>query len=1429
MKKWLSLIVMTSLLLGAAYLAVATEAGRDMLNRSASTRAMLAEIDAMLSHDSKNPELLDKRAQLVENLMQNGTKSTDIPELVVKDAAYLASIGALPVQEQTASSANEPNPNEVKDIEYFLANGAIEDVLRLQEEQAATREAYLEELLVREREGFTLSESEKMDLLASGLMEDDSRAGDGRDHLDNVGGPDGFGYRWVDNLAGDTATYAWEDIVGAPGAVNLTAIGNTDDLATPVTLSFNFPFYGVNRTTIYPSTNGAIGMTNVSSLSNTCTLPTSLFPSGGIWPFWDDLHTGRGGTGVSGTVSDSGSVWYLDEGTRVIVQWDSVGRFSPSFQATYSFQAILYADGKIKLQYKDITRYAPSTTLPTATIGIQQGSTAPNNNYLTYDCATVGSASQDTLRDRAVWFYQLFLDNDFSCSAVLQPSPLRVEPGASMNIVGRFRNSGNTTQSSPVSYQFNGGAVVTEATGALPLNGTEDHDFAGTETAPLAVGDYVLTMWSDLANDEARTNDTVRVTILVRNCFDETAPNDAFSDAGTTCGAVNDFANTCLGSADASEDYIYQWTTTSNGAWNFQLLATTAQTRGLLVASSCPPDSFNCLASLNQFQDTLSINCLPLAAGTYYIMVDRSTGCDAYTLNVTPCNDLGRCCYSGGNDCIDNGAFDCQQLAGNWDRTTSCAAQPCPLFIDGGETCALATPLTIPATVRGTTTGNVDDDPNFQCESNFNGDDYLTNTAPDEWYSITGTGNIIRVSLCSGYTAFDSQLLVTCSADCQTFTCVGGNDDAFVAGCAVSSTRSVETFCSELGRTYYIVVDGFSAGNGNFELIITDSVACANPVNCSPLGRCCYLNLGVPACTDNLPADCATLGGQWNDLASCTTDPCPVGRCCYDDNGTPACGDFTDLQCQAVAGVWTVGLICAGNPCPIALQGTDSCYNAPTLNVGDEVTGTTASFTVDTVETCGTTLNSAPGVWYKLVGTGDSLEVTTCAGTTFGYDTKVGVFCGSCDDRTCVNGDDDATCTINGLLSRVPFCSELGREYYILVTGFSANSGPYTLAVNNLGPCNGAPINCTPFGRCCYLDNGAPACVDNLAAECTTLGGQWDITVTCATEACPVGRCCYVSNGFGACETNTELECNVLGGTWNSTTTCEATPCPIGRCCYDDAGTPGCVNEIEEVCNTLGGLWNGTTTCEATACPTPLAGSDLCVDAVLVPALNQQYLGSNVGATPETGLPTCATWYGTSAPGVWYKLIGTGNTMTISLCDPLTSFDTEIGVFCHPHCDSLVCVTTDDDFCTTPIFASEATFCSVLGAEYKLLIAAFSTSTGSFAFTVSDDGVACVPTVVCPLVVIPCDPVVDLSAYVATVGNFNDHLRLQFTAPQDATYIVWSTTNPNNDGNPDEGADPDWTIEATLPNLLAGTQTWDGPIGFPSNFRAFVVTGDCTP
>ncbi len=1126
MNKWLLSALMIILLLGAAYLAVATETGRTMLNSTATTRAMLQEVDALLTNDRGNAELLYKRAQLAENLAELGEQ---VP----------------PVQAD----------GKIKDADYLRSIGAYADLERLEQEQTAAQFSYLESLHERMLAGAQLSAIEKSELIASGILDDQRSNRSDRNRLDDVGGPDGYGYRWVDNLGGDTATFAWVDIVGAPGAVDIGPLHNQDDAVTAVPLSFTFPFYGVGRTTVYPGTNGAISMTSSQSFSNTCTLPSSTFPSGAIWPLWDDQHTGRGGTGVGGSVSDSGSVWYKDEGTRIIIQWDSVGRyaFPATFDHAYSYQAILYASGKIKLQYKELYRNPANAVFPSATIGIQQGSSAPNNNYLTYRCNTVADAGQDTIRNRAVWFYQLFLDNDFSCISVVEPAQLRVSPSQVMNIVGRFRNSGSITQSSPVRYRFNNGATVTEATAVLAQNQSEDHDFAGTVTAPAAVGDYPLVLWSDLAVDQDRGNDTCRVTIQVRECYD-VAQADGFTDTGTTCGQLNDWSNTCLGSADGGEDYIYRWTTTTNGAWNLQLIGA-ATTRGIVVSSSCPPDSFNCIAFLNQFQDTLSLNCVPLAAGTYYIMVDRSSSCDAtYTLNVTPCTDIGRCCYNGGADCIDNGAFECQQLAGNWERTVTCASSPCPTFLDGGNTCADAPLLAVPATVRGNSVGAGDNDPGFQCALGSTDPYEGFNTAPDEWYRIVGTGDSITVSLCSGYTAFDTQILVVCTDDCQNFTCVAGNDDAT---CSFSGLRSTAKFCSEVGRSYYVVVDGWGSGSGNFELSVTLGSACTGAANCTPLGRCCYLSGGLPDCEDNLAAECANLGGQWNAVFLCST-PCPIGRCCY--NLGQSCSNNTQLECNVIGGDWSSTLTCA-TACPIPLP-NDNCETATQLIVVPDGSVTAAVDLTTATMTCGDTCD---------------------------YDS---------------NGPD--------------------IFYYFTLT------------------------------------------------QCRLIAVMADPTDTHISLYAD-GQCCVTP----------ALYCN------------------------DDYGN----ND----------------------------------DLDLLPWLP-------AGTRPTYVL--ASMFADTLQPGTYYIRAG------------------------H-----------------------------------------YGTTTSVYTLTLFDFG-SCGA--------VPCDPIINLTAYVATVTNIADHIQLRFTAPQLADYKIWFTNNPNNDGNPDNGSDPNFTLLATLPDVAAGPVLWDGAPAF-DNFRYYVVTADCTP
>eukprot|EP00980_Cylindrotheca_fusiformis_P025166 scaffold13207_cov143-Cylindrotheca_fusiformis.AAC.19 len=84
------------------------------------------------------------------------------------------------------------------------------------------------------------------------------------------------------------------------------------------------------------------------------------------------------------------------------------------------------------------------------------------------------------------------------------------------------------------------------------------------------------------------------------------------------------------------------------------------------------------------------------------------------------------------------------------------------------------------------------------------------------------------------------------------------------------------------------------------------------------------------------------------------------------------------------------------------------------------------------------------GLWYFLDGTGKRLSASTCVGTEL--DTQVLVFSGSCDNLVCVGGGDQ----LCGDASAVGWLALEATRYYILVRGFRASVGKFTLVIDEL-------------------------------------------------------------------------------------------------------------------------------------------------------------------------------------------------------------------------------------------------------------------------------------------------------------------------------------------------------------------------------------------
>jgi len=161
-------------------------------------------------------------------------------------------------------------------------------------------------------------------------------------------------------------------------------------------------------------------------------------------------------------------------------------------------------------------------------------------------------------------------------------------------------------------------------------------------------------------------------------------PSSALNQA--TCGTANNYADTCMGYYDGGEDMMYELVVGTDSYAMVTLDPKGTTWSGFAVATDCPP--MDCIAVVGDSTGTSkSSACLPLAAGTYYIMVDTWPSPDCipdFDLFVDTCTPpIGACCYNDGADCVDTDPLDCiGTYAGDWYSGEECATFDCPTPCD---------------------------------------------------------------------------------------------------------------------------------------------------------------------------------------------------------------------------------------------------------------------------------------------------------------------------------------------------------------------------------------------------------------------------------------------------------------------------------------------------------------------------------------------------------------------------------------------------------------------------------------------------------------------------------------------------------------------------------------------------------------------------
>jgi len=153
------------------------------------------------------------------------------------------------------------------------------------------------------------------------------------------GGPDPFGYTWIDSDEPGGPSYNWIDI----SAVGTALVTADDANYGPFDLGFEMPFYGVPQDQVRICTNGWVSFSSTSTAFLNQPIPFTEVPNDLIAPYWDDLNPESGGT-----------IYYFADvaNQRFIVQWDDVHHFFNGDPET--FQVIIHADGYIVYQYQTV-------------------------------------------------------------------------------------------------------------------------------------------------------------------------------------------------------------------------------------------------------------------------------------------------------------------------------------------------------------------------------------------------------------------------------------------------------------------------------------------------------------------------------------------------------------------------------------------------------------------------------------------------------------------------------------------------------------------------------------------------------------------------------------------------------------------------------------------------------------------------------------------------------------------------------------------------------------------------------------------------------------------------------------------------------------------------------------------------------------------
>jgi len=223
---------------------------------------------------------------------------------------------------------------------------------------------------------------------------------------EDTGGPDAFGYVYIDSNEAGGPAYNFIDIT----ATGITVTLGDDATSDPISTTFPFHFYGTEFDEFYFNSNGYLSFDDSGSdFSNSCPLDGDS-PSNIVAIMWDDLDPGDTGALAYYQSFTAGNCPYDGyPGACMVAQYqDFVHWPGPDGGNAGTWEAILFDDDSIVLQYADVGVEEGSGS----TTGIGNSDGSINLNY--GSCNTAGHIAADL----AILF------------AALDPADISVDPSA---------------------------------------------------------------------------------------------------------------------------------------------------------------------------------------------------------------------------------------------------------------------------------------------------------------------------------------------------------------------------------------------------------------------------------------------------------------------------------------------------------------------------------------------------------------------------------------------------------------------------------------------------------------------------------------------------------------------------------------------------------------------------------------------------------------------------------------------------------------------------------------------------------------------------------------------------------------------------------------------------------------------------------------